>query len=72
MRTIADELGFAFSRTGCPCNGSPAIYICVRGTKRYTLTIWEKRDYWTLKEGGYQIAWGNKENMNTKIKEIWD
>lgn len=71
MKNIAVELGFEFNRKGCPCNGSPDIYKKAINNKQYTLTIWERRDYWTLKVSGFQVAWGEKENMKSKILEIW-
>lgn len=69
---IAESLGFVFNRKGCPCNGSPDIMMAKRNNKNYTLYIWDRRDYWKLSVSGLQIAWGNKSNMETKLKEIWD
>lgn len=72
MRETAESMGFVFSRKGCPCNGSPDILTAKRDNKIYTMTIWQKRDYWKLAVSGMGIAWGNKNDMKIKIQEIWD
>jgi hypothetical protein len=69
----AINLGFVYSRRGCPCNGTPRIYRAVVQKSVYTLTIWEKKNAWKLAgSGGHIIASGNKDNLTTKIQEIWD
>lgn len=69
----AINLGFVFSRRGCPCNGTPRIYTRSIHNNVYTLTIWDKKNVWRLNsKGGYTIASGNKDNLTTKIQEIWD
>lgn len=72
MRDQAEHLGFAFNRTGCPCNGSPRIYNMTRDNTLYTLTIWERRNVWQLKTKGCVIATGKAEELTTKIQKIWD
>lgn len=69
----AINLGFVYSRRGCPCNGTPRIYTANIQNHVYTLTIWEKRNVWRLAgKGGCVVASGNKDNLTTKIQEIWD
>jgi len=72
MKETATRLGFEFSRKGCPCTGTPLIYTITKTTSIYTLTIWEKRNIWKLMTSGATIARGNAENMEDKIKAIWD
>lgn len=72
MIHIAEALGFRFSRYGCHCNGKPAIYTINHDGAQQTLTIWPMRDAWMLTSKGLRLAGGNKENMETKIKAIWD
>lgn len=69
----AKALGFVYSRRGCPCNGTPHIYTRSIYNNVYTLTIWDKKNVWRLNgKGGYTIASGNRDNITTKIQEIWD
>ena len=73
--TITEQalaLCFAYSRKGCPCNGSPAIYTKKVERKVQTLTIWEKRNVWRLTASGCVLANGTKENMTDKIQALWD
>lgn len=72
MREQADALGFTFSRLGCPCNGSPRVYVTKRGNKPYELFIWERRAMWKLIAAGTTIAYGKAEELKTKIQAIWD
>lgn len=68
----AEQLGFTFSRKGCPCNGTPLVYIKQTDTTTYTLTLWTRRNTWRLAAKGCVIATGNQENMTDKIQSIWD
>ena len=72
MTQQAETLGFAFSRKGCPCNGTPVIYTITREKTLYTLTIWERRNTWRLTSRGCVLATGNKDNLTDKIKALWD
>lgn len=71
MRAEAEALGFVFKRIGCPCNGSPQIFIRQIGDKTYTLTYWEKRDSWRIQHAGFTIAWGKSSELTEKTKELW-
>lgn len=70
MREQAEALGFAYSRKGCPCNGTPLVYVRKENGTTYTLTIWLRRDVWRLTNRGCTIATGNAENMTEKITNI--
>lgn len=72
MQAQAQALGFTYSRKGCPCNGTPLIYTKEVGGVVQTLTLWERRGTWRLQSKGCVLATGNVENMETKIKAIWD
>jgi len=68
----AEQLGFKYSRKGCPCSGTPLIYTTKKDGTLYTLTIWERRNVWQLKSKGYLLATGKAENLTDKIKSLWD
>lgn len=70
MKDLATQLGFTFSRKGCPCNGTPLIYTQVVVGTIYTLTIWERRNTWRLTAKGCVIATGNGCNLFEKINNI--
>ena len=72
LNDTAVLLGFQFSRTGCPCNGLNHIYRKGDGRDAYQLTCWPKRDVWQLKQRGCLLASGNANNMQSKIKALWD
>lgn len=72
MKETAERLGFVFSRKGCPCNGTPLIYKTERGNIAYQLTMWIRKGHWKLTANGCSVAYGREENLETKIKEIWD
>lgn len=73
MTNAAQQLGFVFSRHGCACSGGTNdYYTATHDGKFYTLRIWPIKGVWSLMLSGYRIAWGNKENLTEKIKEIWD
>lgn len=72
MTQQAETLGFAFSRKGCPCSGTPLIYTKQVDGTLYTLTIWERRNTWRLTMRGCVLATGNKDNLTDKIKALWD
>ena len=69
----AEQMGFVYSRRGCPCNGTPRIYTQKINNNVYTLTIWDKRNAWKLAgKCGCIIASGNNDNLTIKIQELWD
>lgn len=72
MQAQAQALGFTYSRKGCPCNGTPLIYTQQVGGTLYTLTLWERRGTWRLQAKGCVLATGGIDNLETKIKAIWD
>lgn len=70
MKEQAEILGFTFSRKGCPCNGTPLVYVRKSDETTYTLTLWTKRNVWRLTNKGCTIATGNAENLTDKISNI--
>lgn len=72
MREQAEQLGFTYNRRGCPCNGENYIYTIKRDCAVQQLTIWTKRNVWQLKSKGYLLAHGTSDNLQTKIKALWD
>lgn len=70
MKDLATQLGFAFSRKGCLCNGTPLIYTQAVAGTLYTLTLWERRDAWRLTAKGCVIATGKTDNLIDKITHI--
>jgi hypothetical protein len=73
MREQAEQLGFVFSRHGCPCSGGAnSIFVARHNDTAYTLTIWPRRGVWRLSVKGCKLASGNESNLQTKIQEVWD
>lgn len=72
MTTIAPQLGFTYSRKGCPCNGTPLVYTRQVDGTTYTLTLWERRNAWRLTAKGCVLATGNTDNMTEKINHIFN
>lgn len=72
MEQVAIDLGFVFSRVGCPCVGRPKIYTVNHDGRYYELTLYETRGIWRLKMDGYTVATGKEALLKTKIKELWE
>ena len=72
MTTIAQQLGFTYSRKGCPCSGTPLVYTRLVDGTTYTLTLWERRNAWRLTAKGCVLAIGNTDNMTEKINHIFN
>lgn len=70
MKDLATQLGFTYSRKGCPCNGTPLVYTRQVDGTTYTLTLWERRNAWRLTAKGCVIATGNGCNLFEKINNI--
>lgn len=72
MKDLATQLGFTYSRKGCPCNGTPLVYTRQVDGTTYTLTLWERRNAWRLTAKGCVLATGNTDNMTEKINHIFN
>lgn len=70
MKDLATQLGFLYSRKGCPCTGTPLVYTRQADNIIYTLTLWERRNAWRLTAKGCVIATGNTDNLIEQITKI--
>ena len=68
MKDVVLKYGFAFSRRGCSCAGSPYIF----RREGYEITIYEHRKLWRMTKHNTTIAKGTDKDLELKLKEIWD